>query len=81
MVFLDWELHFGCPILCPDLWVTASYREKSLLLSRVIVFLLQVNLEEMQTNKIKLHQILVAGGLSVLDGLCQRLADLSALRG
>ena len=33
----------------------------------------------MKTNKIILHQIIVAGGLSVLDGLCQRLADLSGL--
>jgi glycerol kinase len=53
--------------------------EKMVAVIESIVFLLQVNLKEMQTNGIKLNQIIVSGGLSVLDGLCQRLADLSGL--
>jgi glycerol kinase len=53
--------------------------EKMVAVVESIVFLLQVNLEEMQKNKIILYQIIVSGGLSVLDGLCQRLADLSGL--
>jgi len=53
--------------------------EKMVAVIESIVFLLQVNLEEMNKNKINFHKIMVSGGLSVLDGLCQRLADLSGL--
>lgn len=42
-----------------------------------IVFLIQRNLEEMQRSLAPPRQIIVSGGLSNLDGLCQRLADLA----
>jgi glycerol kinase len=44
-----------------------------------IVFLLATNLEVMAHAGVSLQRITVSGGLSVLDGLCQRLADISQL--
>ncbi len=44
-----------------------------------IIFLLVVNLEAMQGAGIPLQRIVLSGGLSVLDGLCQRLADICGL--
>ena len=43
-----------------------------------IVFMICTNLEIMQ-SELTLDRLRVCGGLSQLDGLCQRLADLSAL--
>ena len=44
-----------------------------------IVFLLQANLDEFQKLASPLEQIIASGGLTVYDGLCQRLSDLSGL--
>ena len=44
-----------------------------------IVFMVCINLEIMQCEQ-TLSRLRVSGGLSQLDGLCQRLADLSGLR-
>lgn len=44
-----------------------------------IVFLLQTNLEKMKKFASPPEQIQLTGGLARLDGLCQRLADLSGL--
>jgi glycerol kinase len=44
-----------------------------------ILFLVQINLEEMSAEAMEVKQIMVSGGLSVLDGLCQRLADVTGL--
>jgi len=43
-----------------------------------IVFMVCINLEIMQSEQ-TLRKLRVCGGLSQLDGLCQRLADLSTL--
>jgi glycerol kinase len=43
-----------------------------------IVFLLQRNLQILQQRH-SVKQLLISGGLSQLDGVCQRLADLSGL--
>ena len=53
--------------------------EKIVAIIESVVFLLQVNLEEMRDKGINHKHIVVSGGLSVLDGLCQRLADVSVL--
>ncbi len=45
-----------------------------------IAFLLQVNIERMRELGSSPRQLQVSGGLARLDGLCQRLADLSGLR-
>ncbi|UCG23972.1 MAG: hypothetical protein JSW55_17865 [Chloroflexota bacterium] len=42
-----------------------------------ILFLLQANLEAMAKVGLEAKRIRVSGGLALLDGLCQRLADLT----
>jgi glycerol kinase len=44
-----------------------------------ILFLVRVNLDEMQHAGAKLERVVVTGGLSASDWLCQRLADLLSL--
>ena len=82
-VYLNGVSGLGSPFWVPDFVSKfvgdAEPPEEMVAVIESIVFLLQVNLEEMQAGRIKLNQIIVSGGLSVLDGLCQRLADLSGL--
>ncbi len=68
----------GCAPYFIDL-PDASTESKYVAIIESIVFLLQHNLEQMQKTK-PLTTLQVGGGLSRLDGLCQRLADLSGLR-
>ena len=42
-----------------------------------ILFLLQINLEILETVTPPIKQLQISGGLSHFDGVCQRLADLS----
>jgi glycerol kinase len=58
---------------------TAQAAEKMVAVLESIVFLLTLNLEEMRRAGVSLQRIVISGGLSVLDGLCQRLADVSQL--
>lgn len=44
-----------------------------------IVFLLQRNIDEMKRAGAPLARLWVSGGISRLDGVCQRLADLSGM--
>ena len=44
-----------------------------------IVFLLRVNMDEMQKLFSPPEKILISGGLSGLNGLCQKLADLNGI--
>jgi len=57
----------------------AQPAEKIVAVLESIIFLLCLNLEEMHRAGVALQNITVSGGLSVLDGLCQRLADVSQL--
>ncbi len=52
--------------------------EQAVAVIESIVFMLCINLEIMQSEQ-TLGRLRVCGGLSQLDGLCQRLADLSTL--
>lgn len=45
-----------------------------------VVFLLQLNMEGMRELTAPPREIRISGGLARLDGLCQRLADVSGLR-
>lgn len=54
-------------------------REKAVAVVESIVFLLQRNLDEMRKHVPSPRRVVVTGGLSRLDGLCRRLADLSGL--
>lgn len=59
-----------------------SLAEKSVALIESIVFMLFCNLERMTDAKLPLpaaKRIIISGGLSQLDGLCQRMADISHL--
>jgi glycerol kinase len=44
-----------------------------------ILFLVQVNVTLLQTHEPDIQRIQLSGGLARLDGLCQKLADLSGL--
>jgi glycerol kinase len=44
-----------------------------------IVFMLQANIEELLEAGRRIRSIQVGGGLAALDGICQRLADLSQM--
>ncbi len=51
--------------------------EKVVAVAESILFLLQVNIEEMEACGQQINEIRVSGGLANFDGLCQRLADLT----
>jgi glycerol kinase len=51
--------------------------EKLVAVVESIVFLLMINLQEMHKVVPLPGQIIITGGLAKLDGLCQRMADLS----
>jgi glycerol kinase len=53
--------------------------EKAVAVIESIVFLLHINMEEMQKQASPPLQIQVTGGLASLDGLCQCLSDISGL--
>ena len=53
--------------------------QKAVAVAESIVFLIQTNLELMQKLPPVPARLVVSGGLAGLDGLCQRLADLSVL--
>ena len=57
----------------------ASVEEKAVAVAESIIFLLTINLEEMHHLASPPEQIQLTGGLAQIDGLCQRLADLSGL--
>ncbi len=52
--------------------------QKAVSVAESIVFLIQTNLDGMK-GVVPREQICIGGGLADLDGLCQRLADLSGL--
>jgi glycerol kinase len=56
-----------------------SAEEKLVAVMESILFLVKVNLEELRDESVDVQRIVISGGLSALDGLCQRLADLSGL--
>lgn len=56
-----------------------SNEEKMVAVIESIVFLLEANMAEMLKLASPPQQIQITGGLSRLDGLCQRLADLGGL--
>jgi len=57
---------------------SGSDQQKIVAVVESIVFLLQVNIEQLQCQPVA-SKILLSGGLAQLDGLCQRIADLSGL--
>jgi glycerol kinase len=54
-----------------------SLEEKAVAIVESIIFLIAINLEAMSHTGQSVKRIRISGGLSALDGLCQRLADLT----
>lgn len=82
-LFLNGISGLGAPFWIPD-FVSRFLGggedwQKAVAVAESIVFLLRVNLEEMQAPAPPLARLFVTGGLSWYDGICQRLADLSGL--
>jgi glycerol kinase len=82
-LFLNGISGLGTPFLLP-LFASrfigeASIAEKCVAVCESIVFLLRVNQEEMTRTVGPASHIIISGGLAKLDGVCQRLADLSGL--
>lgn len=53
--------------------------EKMVAVIESIVFLLHTNLHAMESTRPPARTIVISGGLATLNGVCQRLADLSGL--
>ena len=58
---------------------TGTVEEKFIALLDSILFLIRVNLDEMQHRGPPLNQIVITGGIAGADVVCQRLADLTSL--
>lgn len=82
-LFLNGVAGLGAPFWAADfpsrLIGDGAPWQKACAVLESVVFLLQVNLEAMQKISPTPRRLCVSGGLSRLDGLCQRLADLSGL--
>jgi glycerol kinase len=82
-LFLNGVAGLGTPFLRPlfssRFIGDGSVAEKCVAVCESIVFLLQVNLEEMSHSVGPARRIIISGGLSNLEGICQRLADLSGI--
>ncbi len=61
----------------PHLVGTGEPWQKAVAVAESILFLIQINLQEMLNAGCTVDRIQVSGGLSRLDGLCRRLADLT----
>lgn len=69
----------GCePVFLSEDNTTGHIAEQAVAVLESILFMIQANLEIMR-NKQTINKIRLSGGLSSLDGLCQRLANLALL--
>ena len=82
-LFLNGVAGLGAPFWVADfpsrLIGSGEPWQKTCAVVESIVFLLQTNLEVVQKISPASKRLLITGGLARLDGLCQRLADLSGL--
>ncbi|MBI3772624.1 MAG: hypothetical protein HY272_08000 [Gammaproteobacteria bacterium] len=80
-LFINAVSGLAAPYWRPDLQSEfigdADNAHKTVAVAESIIFLLQRNLEELETMLAPSREIIASGGLAQLDGLCQRLADLS----
>lgn len=81
-LFLNGIGGLGAPFWLPEFESrfvgTGEPWQQAVAVAESIVFLLAINIERMQQAG-ALRALVVTGGLAVLDGLCQRLADLTGL--
>ncbi len=66
----------------PPKWVggASSIEQRAVAIVESIVFLMAENLMRMQRAKPTIQSVVITGGLSRLDGLCQRLANVTHVR-
>jgi glycerol kinase len=80
-LFLNGVSGLGAPFWVADFasrFIGAgSTAERLVAVVESIVFLLQSNLEAIEAHVVPARDIVVSGGLAMLDGLCRRLASLS----
>jgi glycerol kinase len=83
LLFLNGVSGLGSPFWVPDFecrFVGAgSLQQRFVALVESILFLIRANLDEMQHAGVRLERVIITGGLSSSDWLCQRLADLLSL--
>lgn len=72
----DIEARFIPDKIAKETAATTQQANQTVAVIESILFLIQINLDAMETSG-RRHQITVSGGLAQLDGLCQKLADLS----
>jgi len=81
LLFINGISGLGTPYVLPDFESNfvgeGKIWQKVCAVIESIVFLIQLNLEEMQVLPQSPERIVIGGGLARLDGLCQRIADLS----
>jgi glycerol kinase len=82
-LFLNGISGLGAPFWVPDLRSrfvgSGSAKEKMVAVVESIAFLAQSNLDAMGRRLPPPRRLRITGGFSALDGLCQRMADLSGL--
>jgi glycerol kinase len=83
LLFLNGVSGLGSPFWVPSFASrfvgTGSVQERFVALLESILFLIRLNLDEMQHTGVRLERVIITGGLSSSDWLCQRLADLLSL--
>ena len=65
------------PHFLPNGRTEPALPEKAVAIIESILFLIAINLEAMSNTGKSVKRIRITGGLSAMDGLCQRLADLT----
>ena len=82
-LFINGISGLGTPFMTPFLESAfigqGNQQQQQVAIIESIVFLAQLNIEAMWSLPRKPEKIIAGGGLARLDGLCQRLADLSGL--
>lgn len=82
-LFLNAVSGIGSPLWCAHeisrFDRDATLAEQAVAILDSIIFLLMLNMQVMEEVLSKPHCINVSGGLASINGLCQKLADLSAL--
>jgi len=83
-LFLNGISGLGSPFWAPDFQSgfigAGGQTERVVAVLESIVFLIAANLDEMTSVAGPSKILMVSGGLSAVDGLCQRLADLTDVR-
>jgi len=82
-LFLNGIGGLASPFWVPDFpsrWIgTGDFASRAVAVAESIVFLIQANLDVLVHQATSPKSLVISGGVAELDGLCQRLSDLSGL--